>query len=156
MNRVFASFILLFLSIILIISGLSLNFFYGYKEDKVESNALISSIDKYYKVIQDNLEEVRPYMASMNDFFSLYYEEADLKKGEYESVMLEIDSLKKVIDSNYVSMIDICDKNVVDVSEKKCDSIIDSYSSFSVTYSSLIETYNNFIEQCNIWKNNNA
>lgn len=149
MKKVLVPFILLFLSITLIVSGFSLDFFYGYQEDKGESNTLSSAINYYYGIIQTDLEDIRLYMTSMNDFFDLYYDDALMKKDKYGSIMLEIDKLKNDIDFNYKSMSDICSKNVVQINKKKCDSMKDSYASFSTTYDLLLKTYNDFIEQCN-------
>ncbi len=153
MKKIFLSAILFCLSIIMIISGLVLNIFSDYKDDKSTTLAYVESIDKYYNSIKINLENAHSYMASMNTFFGLYYEEANTEKDKYNSVMEEIATIKLDIDSDYNNVVEICQVELSNLDSDECSGIVDSYSSFINTYNSLLKNYNNFLKQCDSWNN---
>ena len=154
MKRIFLSAILFCVAVIMIISGVSLQLFNNYQEDKEMTLAYVNSTKEYYDNIKNNLENAYSYMNSMNDFFSLYYEEAMNVREKYDLVMKEIAGIKVNIDFDYQNMNFICEKEMNNMDLVECKEIDTSYSNFSNTYNSLLENYHSFLEQCNKWGNN--
>lgn len=145
--------ILLSFSILMIISGISLNFIEHYFEDKKETLILVQSTEDYYHNIQEQFKTIHPYMLSMNQFFGLYYEEAIPKTEYYHSTMEKIENLKNNIDMEYQQMVSICDTYSTNITSTSCKEVVENYRAFSLSYTTLLTTYQEYINHCSNFQN---
>jgi len=143
---------LLLVSLAMIMSGCSLDFFIGYKQDKMDTLVLQDSIDMEYREICDLLRSLRSKSVLMQDFFDLYYEEIDEHQEYYYQIYQEIEEGSLQVSTLYQNFMEICKNVKDDTVQEKYKNVQENYKNFEVTYQSLKQTYQDFMEKYEQWE----
>ena len=143
--------IILCISLFLIFSGSSIQFLESFHKDREETLALNQTVDKYYVKISKDMEEIHQEMTDMKQFFSLYYENIEENKKQYEMKLSKIENRKKEMESNINLVEKSCKKVVNKESKEKCKSLQENKKMANESYDNLSKTYEEFIENHAKW-----
>lgn len=141
-------------SLFLILGGSSIQFLDSFHQDKKETLIIDQTVDQYYEKITKDMEGIHQEMTEMKKFFSLYYENIEENKKQYEEKFLVIKSMKKEIEENIDSVEKSCQNVVNESSKQKCKSLVENEKIANESYDNLSKTYDAFIESHAKWLEN--
>lgn len=150
--------LMIFLALVLIVTGYSILFINDYTADAEETIFSASIIKNNYKPNNIDLEKISREIKDVGIFDVKYYNQV---KKNYNKNIEELRIIEKHIQNvestskNILYQCDIMDYNDYDI-DNKCDTIAYNYESIINAYVSMVNKYNEVIDGYNEWNTKDA
>lgn len=152
------SVLMIFLALVLIVTGYSILFINDYTADAEETTFYASIIKNNYKPNNTDLEKISYEIKDIGIFDVKYYNQVKKNYNKNIEELRIIEQHIKNVEStskNILYQCDIMDYNDYDI-DNKCDTIAYNYESIINAYVSMVKKYNEVIDGYNEWNTKDA